>query len=62
MKADQADVVFGDRSREIVVGNFTRHAAHSGKGMNVATGERFEALAMSELNSIQLGASTSAKA
>jgi len=49
-KADQAAVVFGNRGGQIIVGHLSRHAAHRGEGVHVATDEGFKALAVRELD------------
>src|SRR5712691_1590688 len=50
MKAHQPAVMFGYGGGQIVVGDLVRHTTQFGERMNVATGEGFEALAMSELD------------
>ena len=49
-KADETAVVFDNGGGQIVVGDFARDAAQRGESVHVATGEGFEALAVSELD------------
>ena len=48
-ETDQAAVVFGDGSGQIVIGDFTRDAAQRRERMHVTADEGFKALAMGEL-------------
>src|SRR3954452_2976865 len=48
-KTDQASVMLGNRSGEIVVNDLARNAAQSGEGVNVTANECSETLAVSEL-------------
>lgn len=38
-KADQAAIMFGDRGRQVVIGDFSGDAAHRQEGVHVTTGE-----------------------
>jgi hypothetical protein len=49
MEPDEVTLMFGDRGGHVVQPHFTRAATEFLKSMNVAAGERFETLAVSEL-------------
>src|SRR6185503_11501365 len=48
-ETDQAAIMFGDRSRQIVVGDLTRDATYRRESMHMTTDEGLETLAVGEL-------------